>query len=244
MSFNGRVIRDFSTEAGSIAETEHRAAFVPAHSHSQLTLCLVTRGEVRESVRGSSFRHGANDLLFRRAGERHADLFGPRGARCFNVAIEPSILDASMTLLTRAAMPIVKRLRRELHGDTSALIVEGLLLQLAGELSRDATARKSVAARASEIIRERFDTKLTIASIAAEIGAHPVHVMRSFRATFGIGIAGAVRELRISHAASLLRGPLPIAEVAMASGFADQSHFTRVFHRTTGMTPRRYRLSV
>src|SRR5688572_26359057 len=116
MGFNGRTIRDFSTAAGSIGETEHGPAFVPAHAHSQLTLCLVTRGEVRESVRGSAFRHGVKDLFLRRAGEQHADLFSARGARCFNVAIEPSVLDASMTFLARAAMPIVKRLRRELHG--------------------------------------------------------------------------------------------------------------------------------
>ena len=36
----------------------------------------------------------------------------------------------------------------------------------------------------------------------------------------------------------LARGELPIAEIAIACGFADQSHFTRVFARITGVTPK------
>lgn len=35
----------------------------------------------------------------------------------------------------------------------------------------------------------------------------------------------------------LVSSPLPIAEIAMACGFADQSHFTRAFSRVVGTTP-------
>ena len=46
---------------------------------------------------------------------------------------------------------------------------------------------------------------------------------------------------RIQHARRLLRGRQPLAEVAHASGFADQAHFQRVFKRLTAVTPGHYR---
>ncbi|CAN7726461.1 helix-turn-helix transcriptional regulator [Ensifer adhaerens] len=43
---------------------------------------------------------------------------------------------------------------------------------------------------------------------------------------------------RVEKARDLLvSSPLPIAEIAMACGFADQSHFTRAFSRVVGTTP-------
>jgi AraC family transcriptional regulator len=245
MTFSGRTIREFSTGAGTIAETRHESSVIPPHAHPQMTFCLVTGGDLRESAGGSTSQHHASDLIFRAAGEPHANVFGPRGAGCFNVVLEPSVIAGSMaSVMPVAALPIVQRLRRELRSDTSSLIVEGLLLQLAGEMLRVPRARATVAIDVSRIIRKRFPQPLTISSIAAEIGVHPVHAMRAFRQRYGRSIAEAVRDLRIGHAMALLQGSQPLADIAVASGFADQSHFTRMFRRATGTTPNRYRLAL
>jgi AraC family transcriptional regulator len=48
--------------------------------------------------------------------------------------------------------------------------------------------------------------------------------------------------LRLAWAAAeLARGGKPLAEIAAGAGFADQSHFTRIFRRHVGTTPARYR---
>ena len=48
---------------------------------------------------------------------------------------------------------------------------------------------------------------------------------------------------RIARAKALLaRGGLPIVCVAAETGFPTQGHFTEVFHRYAGVTPRRFRL--
>jgi AraC family transcriptional regulator len=53
-----------------------------------------------------------------------------------------------------------------------------------------------------------------------------------------------VRRARVARAQNLLRhASLGITEIALACGFADQSHFTRAFSRVTGMPPGRYRLA-
>ena len=58
----------------------------------------------------------------------------------------------------------------------------------------------------------------------------------------GCTVGGYVRRLRIDWARERLaqRGAA-LVDVALDAGFADHAHFTRVFHRETGMTPSGYR---
>jgi AraC-like DNA-binding protein len=65
---------------------------------------------------------------------------------------------------------------------------------------------------------------------------------RRFRDTFHVTPQTYIRKLRLRIASrSLVYGGLSLAEVAVACGFADQSHFTRVFRQHFGVTPRAYR---
>jgi AraC-like DNA-binding protein len=45
---------------------------------------------------------------------------------------------------------------------------------------------------------------------------------------------------RLNFARDQLRGGMPLAELALASGFADQPHLTRMFRSAFGVTPGRY----
>jgi AraC family transcriptional regulator len=72
---------------------------------------------------------------------------------------------------------------------------------------------------------------------------HPVHLAREFRRFHRCTPGEMLRAHRIRRAASLLRAPRArIAEVAAATGFADQAQFTKCFKRETGMTPGQYRV--
>lgn len=71
---------------------------------------------------------------------------------------------------------------------------------------------------------------------------HPVHLTRTFRRFFGCTPGEYLRERRLEKAASLLAGSrLPLSEVALESGFADQSHLAKAFKRAYGVTPSEYR---
>jgi AraC family transcriptional regulator len=96
--------------------------------------------------------------------------------------------------------------------------------------------------RVEELLREGFRERLTLDRLAAEAGVHPAHVARVFRRVRGRSIADYRRELRVQAACSSLADPeTTLADVAAATGFADQSHFTRVFKKVTGMTPAAFR---
>ena len=69
-----------------------------------------------------------------------------------------------------------------------------------------------------------------------------MHLPRVFRRWKRQGIGEYVHRLRIRAACEqMLRPETPIADIGLANGFADQSHFTRSFRRVTGMSPARFR---
>jgi len=73
---------------------------------------------------------------------------------------------------------------------------------------------------------------------------HPVHLARTFRRVHQITFAGYVRHVRIEFARRELAAlESPLGDIAVAAGFCDQSHFSRLFKRYTGLTPAEYRLA-
>jgi len=81
-----------------------------------------------------------------------------------------------------------------------------------------------------------------LGELAEIVGVHPTYLGRAFRAHYGLSVGEYGRRLRLAWAAAeLARGEKPLAEIATSAGFADQSHFTRVFRRHIGTTPARYR---
>lgn len=73
-------------------------------------------------------------------------------------------------------------------------------------------------------------------------GVDPAHLARRLRAHYGMTAGAYLREIRVQRAAgALVRSSEPLARIALDAGFADQSHFTRVFRTVHGITPLRCR---
>jgi AraC-like DNA-binding protein len=91
------------------------------------------------------------------------------------------------------------------------------------------------AARLSRLrcyVEAHLDRDLSLAELAAVVSLSPSHFARAFRATQGETPHAWVMSERIARAIRLLHeGALPIAEVALAAGFASQSHMTDVFRK-------------
>jgi AraC family transcriptional regulator len=77
--------------------------------------------------------------------------------------------------------------------------------------------------------------------LAEDLGVHPVHLAQSFRARWGLTMGAFIRAHRVFHAVSLIHRGTSLAEAAYASGFADQSHMTRVVRASRGLPPGRLR---
>ena len=77
--------------------------------------------------------------------------------------------------------------------------------------------------------------------MAAEVGLSPLYLARHFKEMFGETPHRYVLRRRIERARRLLLMGAGIAEVAVASGFSDQSSLTRAFRQATGTTPGAFR---
>ena len=94
-----------------------------------------------------------------------------------------------------------------------------------------------------DFIEEHLSQDISLEALAQQAGFSPYHFARLFRQTTGESPHQFVLRQRIQRAQCLLKErDLPLAHVALESGFANQSHLTQAFKRLLGLTPRAYRL--
>ncbi len=105
--------------------------------------------------------------------------------------------------------------------------------------SNGVQARRAVK-RAREYLASHLADKVTLRELAHASGLSEWHLLRVFRDQLGLTPHQWHTQLRLNHARRLLADGVSIADVACATGFTDQSHFTRVFRSVSGTTPRVY----
>lgn len=142
------------------------------------------------------------------------------------------------------------------RGLRGALYAESLAVALVSALlTRQQTWRNSarrparggeisVAAmhRVCDFIEAHLDGDLHLEQMAAVVGLGPDRFARVFRSVVGESPYHFVLGRRIERARQLLRNTaLPLAEIALSLGFADQAHFSTTFRRRTGHTPSAFR---
>ncbi len=219
-------------------------------------LALVLDGAMEKAfpLRRMFFERAA--ALTMPAGARHGARFGPEGARILIVRPHassgpaPVCLGRLVELRGRGFGWLACRLAGELRASDAAapLAAEGLVLQLLAAATRETSAERSCGrapawlSSAEELLRARLGDCVRLSELAEELGVHPAHLAREFRARYGFSIGEYGRRLRLAWAATeIASSDRPLAAIATEAGFADQSHFTRLFKRHVGTTPARYR---
>ena len=255
----GRVLR---IEAGGFTVTEgvHRdGTELPWHYHDTPTICFVLKGTFTEAWHGGSIRCTSSTLKVTPAGERHCDHFNRGDVRGLLIeaddtlvgAIRPysAILDERVSFHGGLMAGIAWRIYDEMRRLDSAapLATEGLLLELVASASRlrepnGTSGRPRWLEDTRERIHEQLAARPSLTSLAEAVGVHPVTLARAFRRAFGCTVGEYVRSVRIERAAhQLAETDLSLAEIALAAGFSDQSHFSNLFRRHAGLSPSRFR---
>lgn len=102
------------------------------------------------------------------------------------------------------------------------------------------SSSRAAVCRARDYLHARFDENVSLAELAAVAGLSRFHFCRLFRREFGVSASLYQTHLRIARARKLLAEGKTISEVAIATGFYDQSHFGKHFKRHVGTTPAKY----
>jgi AraC family transcriptional regulator len=258
-----RPVRRVKVGGFTITEGVHQhGSELPWHHHETPTICFVLQGAFTEMWHGGSIGCTSSTLKITPAGERHCDQFSRGDVRGLLieadaaqvVAIRPhsAVLDERMSFQGGLVAGLARRMYDEMRRMDAAapLAIEGLLLELVASASRTrAQNGGSERPRWLEDVRDQIHVELaarpSLTGLAESVGVHPVTLARAFRRTFGCTVGEYVRRLRIERAARQLADTdLSLAEIALAEGFSDQSHFSNLFRRHTGVSPFQFRRAV
>jgi RpiB/LacA/LacB family sugar-phosphate isomerase len=91
-------------------------------------------------------------------------------------------------------------------------------------------------------VRENIEKELAVSELAQVVGMSQYYFSKLFKMSTGTTPHQYVMRQRVERAQELLReSQLALVEIASRTGFETQSHFTSVFRRLVGITPKRYR---
>ena len=257
--FFGQQSKSFEILGFRLTESIYSSGLkLPSHSHELAKFCFVISGDYLETIGKRTHTRRPLTLTFHPPDTTHAEAHHTLGHH-FLVEIDTRWLDyareyaapldapveASDALPVRVATQLYNEFR---HLDkASPLAVQGLMLELLAETSRrvvNDTTRKPPhwLERVREELHERFQENLSLGELAQSVGVHAVHLARTFRKFHHCTVGDYVRQLRIEYASRQLSyTDASLAEIATLAGFADQSHFSRLFKRATGMLPSEFR---
>jgi AraC family transcriptional regulator len=168
----------------------------------------------------------------------HFELIGARGP-------DPQVYHLGLALLEelRQGTP-----SGPLFGDTLAAALAARLVQHYGarrptEQRRPTGLSRAQLGAALDFLRGRLADPFSLDELAAATGLSPYHFARQFKRSTGLSPHQYLVRERVERAKLLLRAQRNkgLAAIAQEVGFADQSHFGRLFKRLVGVTPRRYR---
>ncbi|MDQ0474393.1 AraC family transcriptional regulator [Labrys wisconsinensis] len=245
------------------AQTRHVFA---RHSHEHYGIGLIHRGAHRSSSSRGMVEAGAGDIITVNPGEVHDGApIGDAGRSWRMLYFDPAVVRAAAADISQdhirdyeftwpalrqsaAAVPFARLFAAltDGSGGVPGLHEEGLLLDLLGavahERSRRDAARSAPAAirRARGLIDDDPAAPVTLADLARVSGLSRFQVLRGFAAATGLTPHAYLVQRRIDLARRLIGRGTRLADAAAASGFADQSHMTRLFVRAYGLAPGAY----
>jgi AraC-like DNA-binding protein len=94
--------------------------------------------------------------------------------------------------------------------------------------------------RTKQFLDERYAERVSLHELVRLTGLSAYHLNRSFCRKIGMPPHEYQVQVRIMKAKSFLRLGRSISETASLVGFVDQSHFTRHFKRSVGVTPGKF----
>ncbi|TBY68926.1 AraC family transcriptional regulator [Rhizobium leguminosarum bv. viciae] len=243
------------------AKTHHSFA---RHTHEQFGIGLMSAG-AQSSLSGRGMVEAeAGDIITVNPNEVHDGAPIGEGRSWRILYFDPAIVTGLSREISESGVgrseiphPVIRNaaiaarfetLFRAVTGGRAAeeLLRDELLLQLVADVMRErsGTEERPLVPASIRAARDLIDddplAAVSLADLSRESGLSRFQVLRGFAKATGLTPHAYLVQARIHIARRLIAQGMPLAEAAFASGFADQSHMTRVFVRKYGLSPRLY----
>jgi AraC-like DNA-binding protein len=115
-------------------------------------------------------------------------------------------------------------------------------VSLSGASIPGQTAIHRAVRRASDLIEQNLDARISVESLARQVEVAPGYLTRLFQEEYAESVAGHIRRRRMERASDLLlRSSLPVKFVASAVGYSDLQQFNKAVRTHFGVGPRELR---
>ncbi|ARO25027.1 AraC family transcriptional regulator [Rhizobium sp. S9] len=253
-----RMLRSALTGVEAVeAETPHSFA---RHTHEQFGIGLVSSGAQKSLSGRGVVEAEAGDIITVNPNEVHDG--APIGERrswrilYFDPEIVTGLSQEIGAKRSEIPHPVIRDaavaarfetlFRAATASAADGLLCEELLLQLVADVMRegDGSEQRPPVPASIRAARDLIDddplAAVSLADLSRESGLSRFQLLRGFVKATGLTPHAYLVQARIHLARRLIAEGTPLAEAAFASGFADQSHMTRVFVRKYGLSPRLY----
>lgn len=219
---------------------------IAEHRHDWAYIGIYTVGHYRECYDGGEADMCGPSAVLHPAGRPHADMVHQPGLETLTIEFDPAWLrlygfslksDQSFCwsggTVGLAGRRLAAQLARTVKNEQAIAGATAAFLSLAF------TAQPSEAPRWLEEVRQRIEEdELSTLGLARALELHPAYLARAYRYATGEGLGETLRRKRVEQASALLRKTqMPLAQIAAAAGFCDQSHMNRCFSAVLGRSP-------
>lgn len=237
------------------------------HTHEGYVIALMEEGVEAFRYRGSLHQAPAGSIVVIHPGEVHTGYAGVKSGWTYRrfyfdtSLLQKAAAEVSDEFRSIPYFPVavfqdrqleaqLRRLHICLETSTSWLEKESYLLwtfaQLVARYSETPPAIKPVGREEAavkhvqEYLQASYLENVSLEQLANIVDLKPLRLLRVFRQAVGLPPHAYLVQIRIALAKKLLAKGMPIAQVAADTGFTDQSHLTKHFKRTVGVTPGQY----
>lgn len=262
-----KVWRSREVAGAELLRGDYVGHIYPWHSHEDVSLGVVMEGAVSLATRRQTGIAGPGSLVAVNSDEAHRGSAIGGGWRCRTIHLDPAtIADVAQAIAQPGASPsmavrspavqdpslasdlLALHMRAEvdaapLDQQSRAVALIATLLLRHGEsaIELPGTREPEAVASARDYLQDHLAEKVSLEQLASHVKLPPFRLLRAFEKATGLSPHAFQTQARIRMAHALIRRDEALAQVAVATGFADQAHMTRVFKSIMGATPGQYR---
>lgn len=237
----------------------------PIHFHEYYVIGFIEKGQRFLSCKNKEYTIEPGDLLLFNPRDNHAceQIDGKTlDYRCINIQPEimskavfeitgkeylpyftpPVVFHCELVAVLRELHQIVMEEERDFRKEELFFfLLEQLIDEYTEQSVPTGNTEQSVEAKAiCEFLENHYMENVTLDNLCKLTGRSKYYLLRSFTKQMGISPYSYLETLRIDKAKKMLEQGVSPIDVALQTGFTDQSHFSNFFKKFIGLTPKQY----
>ncbi|AYB42863.1 response regulator transcription factor [Paenibacillus lautus] len=225
----------------TLIEYEHLPGLPDSHFEYDM-------GELMEQLKRKQYRKAFTGFLeyaCLRSMDYRTDIFefkSSLGNFIFNVATTLGKMKVETGSLENAKYDYFRKIDEARYAGEAIAVVEAFIREAERAIGETNTSVNPNMDRLLEYIQDHYADPITLTEVARQFHFNASYLSSYFASYNGEGFSEYLNKIRLEKAMELLlTTELTISEISASVGYSDQSYFTKVFKKQTGISPSQFR---